>query len=383
MVATYDEIVRCYSDILSIPERLRIQTLIKNLDQRHRTATYFTDTIKYLPVMKHNKETNIVQSIYPKGKEETLCQIAKGGAGKIYKIVNEPFVYKEIVITKTNPEELEQTIRELFLEVFLQTVLHKDEKYGHHIPKIISVFRSEHTFILPRQFSMYIKMVYIPYNLPAYISSIQHYSKLEVSEFMPFILHLCEILTYFQETYALHHRDLHTENILFSRSNDIRIIDFGFSNITFDGITYGVLDESIVSERTLSKKVHKTNLFPIHSHDILIFLASFLYRYSKLCTDELCDLLLDCFRTNDGINIYRYSENIIISSDSDTPVYYFFYDWIMEERWCNAIRLHFNDNILHFTPEAISNRLKHKLIPESLEEKNDIVIQNIELSNGS
>jgi hypothetical protein len=75
-------------------------------------------------------------------------------------------------------------------------------------------------------------------------------------------------ITYFRERYGLLHNDLHAGNVLFTESFTPKLIDFGRSSITLNGVFYSM----------------DTTPFP-QSYDLLIFVTSFYVYYANRCVD--------------------------------------------------------------------------------------------------
>lgn len=312
------DIIQHYQSILQIYDTNQI---IRNLDQRRQTATFFTDTIKQLQTLHLNRETGDI--LYKSQPKENIIEINKGAYGKIYLSDDPRFVYKEIIY-KEEGEDLEHNIREVFLELFIQTVLIQDQELGKHICKAFKLYRSEHSYKAKAPFSLFIKMECLPTSLHDRLFKNNQFTMKNLADCMQQLITLLEQL---KTKYKFSHRDLHVHNIMF-QGDTIKLIDFGFSRLEFEGVTYS-LQQDVVVKQTETTVLQTIELQEQpQSHDILVFLSSFLHYYgSNLLTEDKA-FLLSLFETEKGVNLYE-----IWLKRSKHPVFHMFYDWIRKEEW--------------------------------------------------
>ena len=336
-----DTIVQRYGRVLGILDIARIRAIIQNLDQEKTTSTFFTDTVRYLHVLKFDRETGQVQPIGIRANApiDSIHEIANGTYGTIYKTDTNEYIYKEFVFDgQSDPGELERSLRGLFLEIFLQTALGSDDTYGKHICKVCSLYRSENSYTIPKRFFLFLKMEYLPNRLITVLNKEKSMGTLHTIETIrPIFVKVCEILAYFQETYNFHHGDLHIGNIMFSQDSTLQLIDFGMSRMRIKGIEY-------------SNTTPNRNTRP--SFDMLIFLSSFLYKYSQTLSPELHRLLQSLFLTNDGTNLHT-------GWLQPEPCYYHnMYDWIIEKEWPKELRQELYESAERFSPNYIASALQ-------------------------
>ena len=263
-----------------------------------------------------------------------LIQHAKGTYGKIYRADDTNFVYKEIPLrgkdTK-DPKDMELEVREVFLEIFIQTILSSDTTFGEHICKVFGLFRSEDNR------KLYVLMEYIP---NTFSNQFKQQTFRKMKHFLPFLLKLSQIMAYFHETYAFYHRDFHPNNIMFTSDNEIRIIDFGMSCLQFDDVEYSLIDENVVKQPdTITKLVPKISAYTCFSYDFLIFLACFYDTYAKeYCTDELRVFVHSMMVTSYGINLYDLWKEKLQYGSIEKPLFYQMYYWKIQTDWHPSLR---------------------------------------------
>jgi hypothetical protein len=342
-----DAILKRYQSILQI---YNVQQIIKNLNQTKQTATFFTDTIKELQTLHLNRETGTI--VYKHQPNENILEMNKGTYGKIYRSDNPLYVYKEIVFDYEDPIDIEFNVREVFLELFIQTVLANDPLYGRHICKIYTLYRSENSYKLPRPFSLFIKMEFLTIHICNHL--FQYTKSLSLQTITPFFVALCTILDGLEKRYKFRHRDLHTYNVMV-HEQEIKLIDCNFSRIEYEGITYS-LEQNVIVKQTDTTVLKTVQLQPQYvSHDMLIFLASFLQNCSNnLATDKDRTFLRSLFRTNNGTNLYEYWQK-----ETKRDVFHMFYDWIIVQDWPKELQQEYEASSANFTPDKLREKLKN------------------------
>ena len=335
MVACFSTIVGLYKRVLGIYSESHIRAIIHHLNKDVPTATFFTDSIKLLNVLKVDKENKIIQNTLRKRYILTdIFEYGKGSNSVIYTNEESNFVFKEIQFNIADPVELEQKVRELFLELFVQTVLSSDPNYGKNICKAMMCYRSENTYTISGQFNLYIQMEYLPENLNRYMQRIKIGDLAQITDMLPLFRTICTIMKYFQNTYMFSHNDLHINNIMFSGNDTLKLIDFGMSSIWYNDVHYAIEPNNIVKQPSYPRElpVYKSTEIE-QSYDMLIFFASFLScNKSKVYSDELFSYIRDIFETENGLNLYTYWEQEF-TKDPTIPIFHRLYSWIIEESW--------------------------------------------------
>jgi len=252
-----DKAVEQYGIVLGIDEE-RTRTILRHLDQNVQSQNFFTTAFQWLEFCCVNKHTLVGEGTY----------------GKIY--TSNGYAYKEVVLD----EDMEVALREVFLETFVQTVLHQDPVYGHRVCKVIAVYQSLR--------SVCVQMEYIPTNF------YEGFSSFSMEKTLPVLLELSRTLAHFYDRYTFYHRDLHTGNVMFS-GDEIKLIDFGMSCITLDNITY-----------SLNLEIQFAPDYSCVSFDMVIFILSLLtHTKGKIDLDpEMFDFLHDMLVTQNGVNVY-------------------------------------------------------------------------------
>jgi serine/threonine protein kinase len=217
--------------------------------------------------------------------EEPLRRITAGSYGVIYKGRLSGSIYKEIKASDADigtPMKIEQFIKEILCEVFIQVLLSTDVDYGRYVPAVTGLFvsntlvrqslrqksksgRRNTPQVIKDKFKFFIKMeacqkVLSEYLLPAGVAQIT------MDRMAPVCRDLGDVLAYFKTTYGFLHRDLHYGNIMVNELGgaaaggagiSLKLIDFGHSCVTIRGVTYS------------------RDPTPCESYDLLILMASF------------------------------------------------------------------------------------------------------------
>ena len=172
---------------------------------------------------------------------EIITYITGGANGKIYIGNRTHNVYKKIIIDISNKptrltdkEYMERKYKEIYLEVFIQSLLQNDPVYSDNIGRIERLYVD-----IDNSEILYIKMEHIAnMNLKTFLNSLKGVNGLvSFVAIKPILRHIAVILNHFLKKYGFYHGDLHGGNILFANdvygvsTNRIKIIDFGYSCI--------------------------------------------------------------------------------------------------------------------------------------------------------
>lgn len=345
-----EEIAQTYRLILGRISISESRTIIQNLNQAKSTATFFQDTVKSLPVLQFDKEEFKITIPGFRPHSYYLIDHDYGTFGKIYKSEDSEFVIKEIVCNEAEQEKLELLIREVFLELFIQTVLSKDQKCGKHVCMPHSLFRSEHSHKLNAPFSLFLKMEYVPTSLK------QHFEDddLTIIKYVNFLIDLCEILSHFEKTYKFKHRDLHVYNVLFS-DKVIKIIDFGMSRIELDNITYSLQNNPIQKQPAEGPLKSITISQHEESYDMLIFMSSFIQKFKKCFkTEKDKKFAISLLSLDDGTNIYNYMEK----NSTEQHIFHNMYDWVIVNNWPEHLQRELGESKELFSPDYMARGLR-------------------------
>ena len=246
--AEFKAALAAYSIIISAPSDLDVRALVRMLEGTYSGVSEFLAFAKRLPVLvfkeKVNSEgiiTNVEFNIESKRHKNIITEIASGNVGTVYRGSASPNMYKKIVLT----EELNTSIREVFLETWIQTVLSLDP--CGKVPKIHGLYRDSApaapaALAAPAaaggaggagsgagapSVTLYIVMEPAGNPLKAYIHD---NVPLTFATMKPIYRELGILLQHLQRKYGFYHRDLHRGNVLLN-SKGISIIDFGESVI--------------------------------------------------------------------------------------------------------------------------------------------------------
>jgi len=283
-------------------DRLRFKV---NLTDEYYTKAAFA--LKELPITFIPDPANVGKEIGRIGRD-TLTQIGGGAYGTIFKNNRTNTVYKRIVKPSNiiNDEDIEGFHKELFMEPFIQTLLQNDTRYGQNIANISRIYKdtgvvrastrqrssvsaSGESMPAPvhtTNYTYYYQMEPIRHTITSYIAN---------SSPPDFILKLSQLgatLDYFQQEYGFYHCDLHTDNVMFTDSGEIKIIDFGMSCITDGGTVYSV------------------NNRVCQSWDLLIYLLHLMFTYDRFVYNPIFNRLC----TSGANNLFR-----ILSVSPYTP----------------------------------------------------------------
>lgn len=156
------------------------------------------------------------------------ASLGKGAFGVLQKNQTQPYVYK--LISNESKNRLKH-LKSLFREIIIQTLLGCDPEYGHYVCQIYKVYKTD-------GFSIF-KLEQLDITLKQRIQLTNNIStpELHTTEMHSLLLEIFKIINYFRTKYGFYHNDLHLENIMTSKTGPInlKLIDFGFSSVNFDG----------------------------------------------------------------------------------------------------------------------------------------------------
>jgi serine/threonine protein kinase len=135
--------------------------------------------------------------------------------------------------------------------------------------------------------SMVIAMEDVP---TSFLSFLESRAPLTRANLLTFMKPIAQILTVAGERYGFRHGDLHWGNLMFAADGSPKLIDFGKSCVTVDGVTYAATPANC------------------ESYDMLILYASLLERASfqpSQFTTDAVEMLRSLFHGTDGIDYYQ------------------------------------------------------------------------------
>jgi len=235
------ELATFYSDlatIINVSPDLAV-SLIKGFNTDD--ISFFQPYFDALPTVSFSRNgqpnTTVNNTLYIKD-----VFAGKGAYGLLEHNRNNPFVYKIINDTSSPlPDERLNYLKNIYKEVIILTLLQNDSLYGRNVSRIYKLYRSGNTCI--------VKMETLEITLKNFIQIYNDSKALTVKDktsiMQNILIKIIEILTHFRTKYEFHHYDLHTSNIMTTKTgdiiNNIKIIDFGLSYVKIDGVEIGIL----------------------------------------------------------------------------------------------------------------------------------------------
>ena len=282
--------------------------------------------------------------------------IGAGASGTIMREPGTKIIYKEIAITGNTKEksgtiingtytaaELNKSLKKIFFEAWIQTVLGLDRGFdptrGSRIAKITGMYKR------PSSEPYNDKFIIIVIEMDLLGDSVEDYIKpgalIQFSYIQASVIDLINILKHFNDTYGFVHRDLHANNVMFN-SRKITLIDFGLSCFFYYNSS-GALVKYVA--------LHSSSKAPCQSFDMYIFLASLLHPISRQYLSEACIEKIKSFF--DVVTPFdRKVVNLFKVADVDpyrNSVFHHFYEW------------HIRD-LLSFIPPAQQSPAAHLAI---------------------
>ena len=239
-------------------------------------------------------------------------------------------VFKEIAITGNdtgadgtivngtyNPAKLDRSLRKVFFEAWIQTVLGLDDTVGSNIAEILGVYKRASSSPYNDKFIIIvIEMKLLGDRVDDYMKPV---APIEFSYIQDSVIKLITILQHLNKTYAFVHRDLHANNVMF-KGREITLIDFGLSCFTF----FNSKGQTVKYAAPGS-----TNRGACQSFDMYIFLASLLHASTRRYLSEACVEKIKSFF--DIVTPYGGKVvNLFDAANVDTyrnSVFHHFYEW--------------------------------------------------------
>lgn len=296
---------RAFGEILGIKDITRVRAIIERLDatQQIRNSSaglkYVLDFLPQLPSIRIEEH-----SVFMGTRKMNVLKrkpLGQGTYGTVYVSKDGTNVYKKIVIKNDTDESMEEDLRSVLIELFIQTLLSLDPEIGKHICKPVHLFRSESTVRRSSRLNasnnseivLYIQMEPIKYSFRTYLKSIKDDTHLNWTHIAPLFVELGTVLAKCKDKYGFYHGDLHTGNVMIGADGDIKLIDFGMSCMTYAGRMY----RSVLYYDTLAT--------PCESFDLLIFLCDIMENHEDIFDIPTKRMINSLFVNADRKNIYK------------------------------------------------------------------------------
>ena len=332
MAETNANIVEHFGEVLKLSEAQTID-IISHLAQTYEGSSaefYFTGRLSDLKPLTTSRAGNIrIAHSENNIVENTIVKagIGKGSYGEV-SLSAKGLIYKEIKLRKGNPYHLEEDIREIFLEVFIQTVLNTNAQFDGRIPRVFHIYRSNKT--PERELVLYIVMENVPMSLKGYMEKQLKTigdSKLDIVDIAPVFIQLGLLLKDLHDVYGFYHRDLHAGNIMFNEAGALNIIDFGKACLVVNGVTYALPGGG-----------------PCRSWDLLILLTYLIQYSSQMFHDSVILMFRDLLTSTNNIDFYTYA--LQVGSREYIPAFHAVYPDYIRQLWRDEVR----DALLHNSP---------------------------------
>ena len=294
MAHTDERIVKALESVWQTSKDHTID-IIKHLDNTVSTDDYFLRCLEFLKPMDINPEGNIVITHSNNDivvNSLTIDTYGKGSYGSV-SLSAKDLVYKKIKIARAKTYTMEQDVREIFLETFIQSVLSSDERFYKNIAQISRLYRSEET--PESEIVLDVVMQNVPMTIEALFENYRersNISHLGLDQLAPMLIKVGTVLADLQTAYRFFHNDLHKGNILFHEDGAPFIIDFGKACCTIKGTTYSM------------------KMTVCRSWDLSILLMSLLEFEGAGFDEELITVLLRVLTSEDGLKLYEYALTI-------------------------------------------------------------------------
>ena len=338
-----------FGKVLGIQDMDLIRNIVGHLNQAVSTRYYFIELIKKLPLLtvNENRRLRLAKANGSFDDNAIEYKIGKGSYGSVY-LSEKGYIYKEIRIDSYgsyDSDSMEYELRTIFLETFIQTVLGYDLEMALYIPKIYNIYRTRKNDII------YIVMEHIPKSLNSYLDTLyKDKGPIMLYTIGKLFYDISTILSNLFARYKFFHKDLHGGNIMLTDINTVKIIDFGMSCLTYEGVTYSISKSNVGYETPRQE--------PCLSFDLLI-LSSWLVQYkNNTLALETLQFLNNVMTSDSGVNFYS-----TIQKDKSDPNYSIFHMMYMNKinKWPSTLRNELFNNSRNLEPMGFKRLLLQRL----------------------
>ncbi len=317
----------------------RVGTLYDDLNQDKATVSDWIGYVSTLPLLNVDLDTGAVIRTKRTTRHSFVRKtpIDGGAHGKIYISSDKSKIYKKIYLEGRTEKEVEEKIRAIFVEAFIQTILSSDATYGKNVCELIGLYKSAEfpsTVVTRHQAPRRVLTLYLVMK-PLYKNFWEALKyqyertgiKMTKGPLIRILKKIAEILKYFKDKYKFSHRDLHAGNIMFPMNADNpgeidwdspTLIDFGLSCLTYEcpkqkkKHVYSFVPENVIPRNevvtkngVVGGKVYPRIIeSPCESYDLLILFTSLIQYAYKNIDDDCINFLKESTEGANGRQLY-------------------------------------------------------------------------------
>ncbi len=211
---------------------------------------------------------------FPSGKYHIERKLGEGTYGKIYEAVSAEGIYAIKVQKYNSVEEFQETVTEAIVNIILE----KTSQSQTHGPYVQRFYEFAHDSVNKLVF-MRMEM------LDGTLSDLLYKHSIDENDILipNVLLQIAHILEFFQKSLAMNHRDMKSDNIMYTVEDGkpiIKLIDLGLTCMTYSDIHF--------SKSTLFPKTHVCNR---KSRDMSFLLVELLLDFPDRMSPQLYEML--------------------------------------------------------------------------------------------
>ena len=277
------------------------------------------ENIRYANLERNGKKGRIRACVFASGRYVVNAIMGQGTYGTTYRTRDKNNVMYAVKVIVVKPKNLLEFLKECLIQIILAEES-KHTTNGPYVPILYEIgYDPERSLAFIRSELMEDTAQYV------IDTNSQTENDTEIPECL---MQVAEILHFFGKKLHFNHRDLKTDNIMYKTINgkrEYRLIDFGFSCITWKGLKIQTISYFRASRTCFKKERDMTQLmYLIAKHHTANISETLYFRIesailANVGKKHVCDMVVGCNELREWRNTYDFLNRVNTTVPGGTP----------------------------------------------------------------